>query len=139
MPSLSNLSAGQLRQALQLREQIDSLQQQLSTVLSTSDARSVHLSAAARKSLGNKESAGKRTMSADARRKIAAAQKARWSQQKQQKKVGSPTGSGTQPASPSGAQHAKRTLSPEARAKIAEAQRKRWAAQKKNAWQSSAS
>ena len=62
----------------------------------------------------------KRVLSAEAREKIAAAQRARWA--------------ATRKGAPAAKKAAKkkRTLSPEARARIAEAQRKRWAAARKS-------
>jgi len=69
---------------------------------------------------------GKRTsgrnLSAEAREKIAAAQRQRWAKVRASK--GSPNGAGGP---------AKRTMSATARAKIAKAQRLRWAKQKKAA------
>ena len=73
----------------------------------------------------NKSSYGKRTgggtLSAAARARIAAAQRARWA------KVRASKGSAHSP------KKAKRTMSAAARAKIAQAQRLRWAKQKKSA------
>lgn len=61
--------------------------------------------------------------SAAAKRRMAAAQRARWARYRQQQNAGSV---------PSGASTAKkRTMSADARARIAEAQRKRWAAIRK--------
>ena len=64
---------------------------------------------------------GKRNLSAEAREKIAAAQRERWA------KVHASKGSSN------GAVRPKRTMSAAARAKIAKAQRLRWAKQKKAA------
>ena len=61
----------------------------------------------------------KRTMSAAARERIAAAQRARWAKSR---KNGTPR--------PARAKK-KRTMSPEARAKIAAAQKRRWAKQRR--------
>ena len=68
--------------------------------------------------------AKKRTMSAEGRARIAAAQKKRWAKVKKAK---SATATKTAPAKK------RRTMSPEARAKIAAAARKRWAEVKKAA------
>ena len=65
---------------------------------------------------------GKRNLPAEAREKIAAAQRQRWS------KVRAGKGSPNEAGSPG-----KRTMSAAARAKIAKAQRLRWAKQKKAA------
>jgi hypothetical protein len=66
----------------------------------------------------------RRTMSASARKKIAAAQRARWAKVKGQQKV-VPIAKSSKPR--------KRTMSPSARRKIAAAQRARWAKLKKAA------
>jgi hypothetical protein len=65
----------------------------------------------------------KRVLSAEARARIADAQRKRW--------AASRKGAPAKSASTKKAAGTKRTLSPEARAKIAEAQRKRWAAVRK--------
>ena len=67
---------------------------------------------------GRGQKGKKRTMSAAARRKIAAAQRARWARVKNLKPVLVTTKTSTA---------RKRTLSPAARRKIAAAQRARWA------------
>ena len=95
---ISNLSAQQLRQAATIKEQIDSLQSELGRLLGSSIS----------------SASGKRTMSAAARAKIAATQKARWAKLNG-KKAGKPVKSG------------KRTMSAAARAKIAAAAKARWA------------
>ena len=69
---------------------------------------------------------GKRTMSPEARERIAAAQRARWVRSRGAA-VAKPAASSTAYKAKSG----KRTLSPEAREKIAAAARRRWAAFKK--------
>jgi hypothetical protein len=68
----------------------------------------------------------RRTMSASARRRIAAAQRARWARVRQQGKA--ETGSGKSTRTP-----VKRTLSASARKRIAAAQRARWAKQRQAA------
>jgi len=96
---ISNLSAQQLRQAATIKDQIDGLQTELDRLLGSSN--------------GKAASTGKRTMSASARARIGAAQKARWAKVK---------GKATKPAS-----KGKRKMSASARAKIAAAARARWA------------
>ena len=64
--SLSTLSAQQLRRAATIKEQIQSLESELSRLLGSTVGGS------------NGKIARKRTMSAAAKKKIAAAQKARW-------------------------------------------------------------
>jgi hypothetical protein len=95
---ISNLSAQQLRKAATIKDRIDSLQSDLDQLLGSS----------------NSSSSGKRTMSASARAKIAAAQKARWAKVNG-KKAGKPAKAG------------KRKMSAAARAKIAAAAKARWA------------
>lgn len=132
----SNLSVAQLRQALQLREQIDSLQNQLDSVLGGTGGGAggrTGTSAARTTPRGNKVSgvpAGKRTMSAEARERIAAAQKARWARQKNGKGAVAKN-SGNKATVRAGASGKKGGLTPEGRAKLAEAMRARWAARKK--------
>lgn len=93
MKSISSLSAEQLRRAAAIKEQIDTLESELGKILG-----------------GAAESGtGKRVMSASARARIAAAQKARWA------KVRGEGGA------------ARRKMSAAARAKIAAAAKARWA------------
>ena len=66
-----------------------------------------------------------RHMSADARARIAAAQKKRWAKVKSAQQTSAPT--------PINIKAGKRRLSAEARARIATAQRKRWAKRRKAA------
>ena len=70
---LAGLSAQQLRKAAALREKIDALNVQLSSILGERSA------PATPPRRGRK---GKRKMSAEAREKIAAAQRRRWAKQK---------------------------------------------------------
>jgi hypothetical protein len=99
---LTNLSPQQLRKAADLQERIQSLQQELSSLLDVSEeARPV--------STGGK----KRTMSSAGRAAIAAAARARWAKIKRQ---GKPAGKGK----------AKRVMSAAGRARLAEAARERW-------------
>ena len=67
-----------------------------------------------------------RTMSAEARSRIAEAQRKRWAASRKGTPAASAAGSTKKKGS-----HQKRTLSAEARARIAEAQRQRWAAVRK--------
>ena len=77
MATFHELSTGQLRQALQLREQIESLQRKLSAILGGKS------SAPVGETKGEKSrQAGKRLISAKARAKMAAAQQARWAKAK---------------------------------------------------------
>ena len=100
MTTLSNISVEQLKRAVAVREQIEKLERELNQILGESHAAS-----------GNGHG-GRRKMSASARAKIAAAQRARWAKQK-----------GTAVAGKKG----RRKMSAAARAKIAAAARARWA------------
>ena len=94
MKSISSVSAEQLRRAAAIKEQIDTLESELGKILG-----------------GAVEAgSGKRIMSASARARIAAAQKARWAKVK-----------GTGGGAP------RRKMSAAARAKIAAAAKARWA------------
>jgi len=88
-----SLSAEQLRRAAAIKDQIDTLENELGKILGG----------------GAGSAGGRRVMSASARARIAAAQKARWAKVK---------GSGGAP---------RRKMSAAARAKIAAAARARWA------------
>ena len=94
--NLSNVTVAQLKRAIVLRERIEKLESQLSGVLGGV-------------ALGSANGVGRRTMSAAARARIAAAQKLRWAKQKK-----------------GGASGGRRTMSPAARARIAAAARLRW-------------
>jgi hypothetical protein len=100
----------------QLREQRTNLVNDLKHV----DAA---LSALGRLNGGTNHAAPRRTLSASARRKIAAAQRLRWAKVRAKKVV--PITKGKKPA--------KRTMSASARRKIAAAQRARWAKVKRAA------
>jgi hypothetical protein len=98
--TLSNISVRQLKRAVTVRERIEKLEQQLQAILGESSA-----------SVAGSD--GRRTMSASARAKIAAAQKARWAKQKSGEVVPEVK--------------RRRKMSASARAKIAAAARARWA------------
>jgi|SRR6185437_3499411 len=101
MNSINSLSAEQLRRAATIKEQIDSLESELERILGGRGS--------------SQAVTGGRTMSASARARIAAAQRARWAKVK-----GSSAGKSTGGAG-------RRKMSPAARAKIAAAARARWA------------
>jgi hypothetical protein len=96
--NLTNISVQQLKRAIVVREQIEALEHELAAILGESHS-------------GAKGPGGRRTMSAAARAKIAAAQRARWARQKGHAVSDKP----------------RRTMSAAARAKIAAAARARWA------------
>lgn len=115
--SISQLTTAQLKKAVVIREQLEKLEAQLDSLLGSSAA--APKSTAKASPAGRK--AGKRTMSSEARAKIAAAQAARWARVRGTSVPKSPS----RPAK--AAKSGKRTMSPEARAKIAAAQAARWA------------
>lgn len=103
MNSLNNLSAQQLRHAAEVKEKIQSLEGELNRILFSSEAVSTGVAKP------------KRKMSASARARIAAAQKARWAKVKGAKSEVAP------------AQKPKRRMSAASRSKIAAAAKARWA------------
>ena len=103
-----NLTVAQLRKAAAIKERIEQLEKDLTGILGIPEAATV--GGAIRR---------RRTMSAAARAKIAAAARARWARVKAGK-----------PAKAGAAKSGKRTMSAEARRKISEAVKARWARQK---------
>ena len=120
---MSRPNLAQLQQALTIATQIESLKVELASIVAGSSidaAQSVSTPVPVTKP-------GRRTMSAAARAKIAAAQKVRWAKVK---------GETSQPAVAAKAKSpakgkARRIFSPEARAKMAAAAKARWAKVKK--------
>ena len=106
--SLTDLSTEQLRRAIAIKEQIETLQKQFESLFGAST------------SVAAPRVTKKRGMSAAGRARIAAAQKARWAKQKKAQGVA---------AKPAKKKRGK--LSPEGRARIA-AQKARWAKIKAN-------
>jgi methionyl-tRNA synthetase len=100
---LASLSSKQLRRAADLKDKIQSLENELQRILGASTK---PIAAVAPKK--------KRKMSAAGRAKIAAAQKARWAKVKGRKSVAKPV------------KKARRKMSAAARAKIAVAAKARW-------------
>ena len=105
-PDISNLSVDQLKRAVQLKEQITLLEQQLSSLIGSQPR------AAAKMMLRPRP-----VISEAGRARIVAAQRRRWARERALKAAPQPTTSTP----------AKRVLSPEARAKMAAASRERWA------------
>jgi hypothetical protein len=105
----------QLKEAVTIAEQIEKLQATLAGLIGGSAAVATAPKAASTPVVKT----GKRTMSAEARARIAAAQRARWAKSKGASKV--PAAS---PAKKKG------KLSPEGRAKIVAALKARWAAKR---------
>ena len=112
MPSFQDLTTAQLKQALQMREQIESLQQKLNALLGGTSPTS------------SAPTKGKRTFSAATRKKMAAAQQARYAKLKE---------APSKAVAPVNAAFKKKVMSPEAKAKIAAAMKARWAAKRQGA------
>ena len=100
----SNLSPKSLRRAADIQEKILDLKGELSSILGATEA--------------TETPSPRRKMSAAGRRRIAAAQRARWTRIKAGR-----SGSSEAPEAPA----RRRKMSPSARARIAAAQRARWA------------
>jgi hypothetical protein len=107
MTNLTGFSVEQLRRAVAVREQIAELEQELAGILGDSSSSVKGISGNGRRV--------RRKMSASARAKIAAAQRARWARQKKGQTGAAPLKKG------------RRKMSASARAKIAAAARARWA------------
>ena len=112
----------QLNQAVTIAEQIEELQAKLASLVGGASIAPAPIPAPAPKAASAPVAkAGKRTMSPEARARIAAAQRARWAKSKAVSK--------TPAASPAIAKK-KGKLSPEGRAKIVAALKARWAAKR---------
>ena len=110
--NLTDVSAAQLRRALEIKQRIESLERELNAVLGGSGGGDT--------GIGRRAGQGRRRkMSAAARARIAAAQRARWAKTKSRSSNGSPTGA----ESP----RPKRRLSAAGRAAIIAATKARWA------------
>ena len=109
MSNLLSLTSSQLNQAAQLKDRITALEKQLAGILGGSSVVAVKAPAGKR---------GRKKMSASARAKIAAAQRARWAKVN----AGKPAKASAKPAGKK-----KRTMSAAGRAKIAAAAKARWA------------
>jgi|SRR5581483_5870443 len=107
MTELTNLSSQQLRKIADLKEQIENLEAELSEITG----------AETEVESGQETRGGRRTMSASAKARIAAAQRARWA------KFHAAKGEGKSDVAPK----KKRKMSAAGRAKIAAAARARWA------------
>lgn len=105
--TLSDLSVSQLKRAVSIKETIEKLNRELSSILGEAQD-------------SNRAANSSRTMSLAARRKIAAAQKARWAKLRRAK---SPARTG-KPA-------AKKTVSPATRKKLAAKLKAYWAAKRR--------
>lgn len=108
MPSFQDLTTAQLKQAVQIREQIESLQEKLYALLGGSSSTPTK---------------GKRVVSAATKRKMAAAQQARYA------KLKSPEAPAKAPVQTVAKK--KGGITAAGRAKLAAAMKARWAARKK--------
>ncbi len=126
MATYQEFSTAQLRQALQLREQIESLQAKLDGLLGGSSSGT---SAKANKTATRTK--GKRTMSPEAREKIRVAQQARWAKTRAKSAPAKATTASAKAATTKAQPKARGGLSAEGRAKLAAAMKARWAARKK--------
>jgi hypothetical protein len=129
MSQISTPSIDRLKKAVEVAEQIEKLQSELASILGSQTAVSSAPAAKVAKVAASKPAVkGRRTMSPEARERIAAAQRARWAKSRGGA-VAKPAVAASSPATKT--KPGKRTLSPEAREKIAAAARRRWAAVKK--------
>ena len=126
MATYHPLSTAQLRRALQLSEQIDTMQQQLHAILGSSGSVTAAPSKA-KAAVG--PTRGKRTMSAAGRARIAAAARARWAKIKS--KAAPAKATPAKATAKTAAPKKKGGLTAEGRAKLAAAMKARWEAKKK--------
>jgi hypothetical protein len=122
MSYASTPTVDQLKRALVISEHIQKLETELASLLGGSGKAAEPAKAV----IKVKSRGGKRTMSAEAREKIAAAQRARWAKAKGVTVSAKPTPAAKAPKAKGG-------LTPEGRAKLAAAMKARWAARKKGA------
>jgi hypothetical protein len=127
MPNSQNPTIANLKRAIEIAEKIESLQAQLAALVGgTSAPKSVASTPAAPVAVKSRRG-GKRSLSPEARARIAAAQRARWAKTRGTAKPAAPA------AAPKAAKPAKKTrkLTPAGRARLAAAMKARWAARKK--------
>ena len=115
--TLANLSLDVLKEAVEIKEQINKLQASLAALLGSAPVTAVVAKAA-------KSGGGHSKMSQAARDRIGAAQRLRWAKQKGAAKAAAPAAA----AKPKG--KAKRNLSAAARKKLSDMMKARWAARK---------
>jgi len=132
MPSQAiQLSTGQLRQALQLREQIDQLQQRLNSILGGGGSSAI--SASANSTASGSPLKG-RKLSPATLRKMRAAQQTRWAKIKGDGNAGGSSRVAAGSAKPVVSAQKKKGgggMTPEQRARISATLKARWAAKKK--------
>jgi hypothetical protein len=131
MATFHELTTAQLRHALQLREHIESLQKELASLLGGNSAPAAKPEVAA--STPGRKKKAKRTMSPEAREKIAAAARARWARVRGKSPAKSaksaPVKTVAKAPKTRGGKKT-RQLTPEGRARLAAAMKARWAARK---------
>ena len=113
MATFHDLTTTQLTQAVQIKEQIEALQERLDALLGGTTPAPTN---------------GQRTVSAATKKKMASAQQARYAKPK-----AVPSYTISKKAGPAKAAPTKRQFSPETKAKLAAAMKARWAARKKAA------
>src|SRR4051794_40661511 len=116
---MPNPTLAQLKQAVALAERIEQLQTELASLVGRGSSVSTSPDAAVSAPTGKRR--GRRKMSAEARARIAAAQRARWAKAK---------GTSALAVASPAPRKKKRKLSPEGRARIVAALKARWAAKK---------
>lgn len=121
---MTELNTKQLRVALQLSEQIDTLQERLAALLGQKASAPAEAPPTTRGPGKSTRKSAKRVMSPEGRARIAAAAKARWA-----KLRGAPAQSSTKAQSKAPAKR-RSPITPEGRARIAAAMKARWAARK---------
>lgn len=119
-------SIDQLKRAIAISEQIQTLEAELASILGSSAKVSASAKVAA---VVAKPGRRKRGLSAEGRARIAAAQRARWAKAKGSEGAEAPAEEADAPKA--GKRRKKRNLSPEARARIVAAVKRRWAKAKK--------
>ena len=136
MSQISTPSIDRLKRAVEVAEQIEKLQSELASILgdkqavaSAPVAKVAKAAKVAKVAASKPAGKGKRTMSPEARERIAAAQRARWA--KSRGAVVAKPAASASAAAPKAKTGKRPPLSPEAREKIAAAARRRWAAVKK--------
>ena len=130
MSQISTPSIDRLKRAVEVAEQIEKLQSELASILGDKQAvASAPVAKVAKVAASKPAGKGKRTMSPEARERIAAAQRARWA--KSRGAVVAKPAASASAAAPKAKTGKRPPLSPEAREKIAAAARRRWAAVKK--------
>ena len=118
---IGNLSSQQLRRALEIKEKIEALEAQLSSLLGTPAPATV--TSAPQAPQVAKKRGGRRPMSPEGKARIIAAQKLRWAKVHAQAKAAA----SAKPAAAKPAKALRRRVSPAVRARLAALAKARWA------------